>query len=312
MTLARPLIAFAALACGLVLITGQAQAQDQVGVTAAMRNTVRTQPAGQTSLRPAVLRAPVRMGDVFVSGPQSTLQILLRDRTTMTMGANARVTIDRFVFSGGRGAGGTSASVARGAFRFVSGQGSSHRGGVQTPVASIGVRGTIVDVLVGPEVADILAGLPDVPTPTGTPDTFTLIILRGPGPDGRGLDLPGAVDVTGMNGDVLSLDRPGMAMLATDKGLFGPFSVSDALSEKLGALLRTEPTGGPDTGLGDIMSAALDAGEGPSFSDGVPTPGSTLQTVESNVCTFEPAVGGSPPDQQPGGQVGGCGTTTPR
>jgi len=292
-----------AAALAAVVLTGTAAAaQEQAGVNAALRNSVQTRPAGQQGLRPAVLRAPVRMGDYFVSGPQATLQILLRDRTTMTIGSNARVTIDRFVFRGGPAAG---ASVAQGAFRFASGRGAGPRGGVNTPVASIGVRGTIVEVLVGPEVAAILAGLAGLPSPDGSPDTLSLIVLRGPGANGSGLDLPGAIDVTGPGGSEVSIERAGMAVLVTDTGIYGPFPLPDALSARLAALLGPEPDNGTDTGNGDILSAALIAGEGPGFSDSLPAPGSPLQAVESTTCTVEPALGGGSPGQGDPVVIGG-------
>ncbi len=81
-----------------------------------------------------------------MTGPQSQVQVLLRDRSTFTVGANARMTVDRFVVSEN---GGSAVSVARGAFRFVSGRTarSSSREAISTPVGSIGVRGTILDIL---------------------------------------------------------------------------------------------------------------------------------------------------------------------
>ena len=148
----RTLAAIAALACTFPVA---AQAQEAVGVNAAIRNSVRTQPAGESALRPAALRGQVRTGDVFVSGAQSQLQILLRDQSIFTVGSNARVTIDRFVIDTDRRAGGASASVARGAFRFVSGRGGARPGAVRTPVSSIGVRGTVVEAVVGPDALSV-------------------------------------------------------------------------------------------------------------------------------------------------------------
>lgn len=271
----RTFVAVAALT-GALSIFGLAQAQEAVGVNAAIRNSVTTQPAGQGALRPAVLRGQVRTGDVFVSGAQSQLQVLLRDQSIFTVGSNARVTIDRFVIDTERGAGGASASVARGAFRFVSGRGGARAGAVRTPVASIGVRGTIVETVVGPDALMVLEGHPGLPPFAGSPDDASLIVLRGPGPRGSGLDTPGAIDVT--SGDAtVTVERPGLAMFAWSGGLFGPFELSDDSSARLSGLLRTTPTSNTDTGPGDILSAALASGEMVFFGDGAPAGPETIE-----------------------------------
>ena len=88
----RTLAAIAALASALSA-PAVVQAQEAVGVNAAIRNSVRTQPVGESALRPAALRGQVRTGDVFVSSAQSQLQILLRDQSIFTVGSNARVTL---------------------------------------------------------------------------------------------------------------------------------------------------------------------------------------------------------------------------
>ncbi len=298
----RTFAAVAALACALsapVFV----QAQEAVGVNAAIRNSVRTQPVGESALRPAALRGQVRTGDVFVSGAQSQLQILLRDQSIFTVGSNARVTIDRFVIDTDRRAGGASASVARGAFRFVSGRGGARPGAVRTPVSSIGVRGTVVEAVVGPDALSVLAGHPGLPAFSGSPDDATLIVLRGPGPRGAGFDTPGAIDVT--SGDTMfTLERPGLAMFAWAGGTFGPFELSDEASSRLSALLRAAPTSNSDSGAGDVLSASLDAGD-LFFADRGPS----LDPIEPSVgCE----AGG--PIQSPGGPSqggGGCGNGPP-
>lgn len=301
MTRVRTFVAVAALAGALAVAAG-AQAQEAVGVNAAIRNSVRTQPVGESALRPAAVRGQVRIGDVFVSGPQSQLQVLLRDRSIFTVGSNARVTIDRFVIDTDRSAGGASASVARGAFRFVSGRSGPRAGAVRTPVASIGVRGTVVETVVGPDALFVLQAQPGMPPFTGTPDDATLIVLRGPGPRGSGLDTPGAIDIT--SGDSSwTLERPGMAMFAWAGGVFGPFELSDEASARLGALLRAAPSSNDDSGPGDVLSAALDSGDLASGDHGLAGPDS-----------IEPSIGceSRDPVQSPGGPnnsiSSGCGS----
>ena len=283
MTRVRTFVAVAAVAGALSAAT-ITQAQEAVGVNAAIRNSVSTQPAGQGALRPAVVRGQVRMGDVFVSAAQSQLQVLLRDQSIFTIGSNARVTIDRFVIDTNRGAGGASASVARGAFRFVSGRSGARAGAVRTPVASIGVRGTVVETVVGPDALFVLDGHPGLPPISGSPDDASLIVLRGPGPRGAGLDTPGAIDVNSGDSN-WTLERPGMALFVWAGGAYGPFQLSDEASARLGSLLRTGPTSNTDSSPTDVVSAALESGDTTIFGDRFPIPE-----------TFEPT---------------GCGSTSP-
>lgn len=302
MTRVRTFVAVAALAGALVAAAGAAQAQEAVGVNAAIRNSVRTQPVGESALRPAAVRGQVRIGDVFVSGPQSQLQVLLRDRSIFTVGSNARVTIDRFVIDTDRSAGGASASVARGAFRFVSGRSGPRAAAVRTPVASIGVRGTVVETVVGPDALFVLQAQPGMPPFAGLPDDATLIVLRGPGPLRSGLDTPGAIDIT-IGDSSWTLERPGMSMFAWAGGVFGPFELSDEASARLGALLRAAPSSNTDSGAGDVLSAGVDSGDLAHGFRGLGGPEAIEPTIG---CEIRDQVGG--PNQGPNNPVaGGCG-----
>lgn len=242
----RRLAITASAVFGYLALTAPAHAQDSVGVNAAIRNSVQTRSASASALRPAQLRAPVRLGDQFVTGAQSHVQVLLRDRSTFTVGPNARMTVDSFVVSAG---GGGAVTVARGAFRFVSGRNtrSSSRNAISTPVASIGVRGTVVEGLVGPELLEILRSHPGVPAFTGDPETMLLVVLRGPSGRAETLDTPGAIDVV-REGVTVELSRPGQALLVTSDGVFGPFFLPDEVSAALANQLSPAPSNVTDPG----------------------------------------------------------------
>jgi len=256
-----------------LVLAPAAQAQDSVGVTAAIRNSVQTRNAASAPLRPAQLRAPVKLGDQFVTGQQSQLQVLLRDRSTLTVGANARMTIDRFVVSDQASVGGVTASVTRGAFRFASGRTTRgpSRQAITTPVASIGVRGTIIQGLVGAEVLELLSQQEGIPPFTGDPDTMVLVVLVGPSGETRSFDTPGGLDVE-REGLVVPLDQPGEALLVTSDGVFGPFFPQDELFAALGLLLAPPPDiGAVDTGDEDVREAvAAAADDSPTFTDSTP------------------------------------------
>ena len=256
----------ASLVLGTLLIAPPAAAQNAaIGVNAAIKNQVSMKTSADAAPRPAVLRESVRLGDAISSGPASALQVLLRDRSVFTVGANARMTIDRFVYDPARATGDVAASVAKGAFRFMSGRSLSRTGGsaaVRTPVASIGVRGTIVEGIVGGDALATVAGEPGVPS-GGDPETATLIVLRGPGGRTDGLDKPGAIDVTA-GGVTVTIDRPGYAVLVPGPGQppIGPFLLSNAAFERMSLLLRGIPTGGAsDDGPVEVAAAGVASGE---------------------------------------------------
>lgn len=228
-----------------------------VGVNAAVRNKVVIVGAGTKKARPAVVRERVILNDEVRTAAASQLQILLLDRTTFTVGANARVAVDRFVYDPARNSRSTGVSVTRGAFRFMSGRNLRRPSGpvtVRTPVATIGIRGTIFEGVVGKDAIDIAEREPAVGRKVkAKKDEATLILLRGPGPRTQGDTSPGAVDVT-VGATLVTLDRPGLALYAPRIGAppIGPFPISAAGLRALQSLLRTtaEPGGGGKKGKG--------------------------------------------------------------
>lgn len=274
--LSRAALRSAALAALLASAPLAAGAASQVGVNAAIRNAVQEKPA-EGSYHPAVVRAAVSLGDAVVSGANSSLQILLLDRSVFTVGANARVGIDRFVYDPNRRASDVALSVAKGSFRFMSGPSLSGQGrnAVNTPVASIGVRGTILEGAVGPDALAVLAGQPGVPAFGGDPEGATLVVLRGPGLSAEGFDKTGAIDVTS-NGVTVVLTQPGQAALLLPGQPPLVFWLSDAASARLAALLLGVPAGPGQAGLLP-GSVRLASGDLPIFTPLGP-PGTLIPT----------------------------------
>lgn len=90
---------------------------------------------------------PIYQGDVVETGPDSTVNLIFVDDTTFTLGGDARLAIDEMVYNPETERGTSSLSILKGAFVFVSGQ-IAHADYTQmtinTPVATIGIRGTTV------------------------------------------------------------------------------------------------------------------------------------------------------------------------
>jgi hypothetical protein len=99
-------------------------------------------PQADANNRTLVVNGPVFMGDVVKTGARGTAQILFLDDTKLAVGPNSDITIDKFVYSGGQTAKQVTINVTQGAFRFITGLSAKNAYSINTPTATIGVRGT--------------------------------------------------------------------------------------------------------------------------------------------------------------------------
>lgn len=128
----------------------------------------------------------VHVGDEIRTGPGARLQIRFDDQSSLTLGENAVITIDQFVYSPG-GSSLQALAIVHGVFRFSTGQIAKLAArdiAFTTPVATVGIRGT---VFVGGELT--------VGMPVGQPH-YGFQITEG------------AIEVTSPAGSVV-LDEPG-------------------------------------------------------------------------------------------------------
>ena len=245
----------AALLAGSALINfNPAQAKD-VGIASAVTNDVRLKNPGDAQQHAAKVREPIALAEQVSTAAASRLQILLLDKSTFSIGANAQLTIDRFVFDPDQKSNFT-ATVAKGAFRFMSGsRGHGEATSIKTPVASIGIRGTMVDGIVGADAIALATRESAVGRiANADPESATLVVLRGPGAGTSGNVTPGAISVEA-GGKVVQTDRPSMAVFVPYPGAqpIGPFALS------MSGLRQIETMILPAT------SALLISGEMPSY-----------------------------------------------
>lgn len=240
--------ACAALAAALLAWTAPAIAAPKVvGITSAVVNDVQVKPVATETYRKAKLRERVRLADRVRTGQRSRMQLVLLDKTRFSVGANAQLTINKFVYDPSGGA--VSASVVKGAFRFMSGKSRRATKTVTTPSATIGIRGTVFDGAVGQLAVDIARRENSVPRGTRhDPQTATLIVLRGPGQN-RQANLPvGLVEIAGIAEASLDapviLDEPLKAAYVPYAGAapIGPFSISLSGLGQLGDFILAPPT----------------------------------------------------------------------
>ncbi|MDD5671698.1 MAG: FecR family protein [Candidatus Omnitrophica bacterium] len=127
-------------------LTGQTQAANLIGVTAAVRGNVELSRTGTVG-KVIESGANIFLGDQISTDDKGRLQILLLDETVFTIGPNSAMVIDQFVYDPANHDGEIKTKIVKGTFRFVTGQ-IAHkkpsRMRVDLPAGSIGVRGTIV------------------------------------------------------------------------------------------------------------------------------------------------------------------------
>lgn len=133
-----------------------ADAASPVGVAGAVNpRTDSTPPGGQT--RTVMVGAQMLMNERVTTGPQGSTQLVFVDHSTLTIGPDSDVTIDRFVFNPADGTGKMAVSLGKGVMRLVGGE-ISHKDGaeIKTPSATVGIRGGIVMIRAGgPETSVI-------------------------------------------------------------------------------------------------------------------------------------------------------------
>jgi hypothetical protein len=142
-----PIVALSAALAALVFgPAALAQtANTRIGTAAAVRNQVTATQTGQER-RLAVGNA-VFQDDLVRTGADSVAQLLFADQTTLSVGPRSEIRLDRFVYDPSRSVGDVAVSLTGGSLRFITGQQDPRSYQVRTPVATIGVRGTIVDFL---------------------------------------------------------------------------------------------------------------------------------------------------------------------
>ena len=93
----------------------------------------------------AVVGSVVQMNDRLSTGPKSHLEVTFRDQTKLTLGENASLVVDRFVFNPEQSTGELLVSTGVGAFRMATGrlsEMSNKKINVSAPYGALAVRGT--------------------------------------------------------------------------------------------------------------------------------------------------------------------------
>ena len=276
-----------ALALGLLmtssytaLSTAPALSQAKVGTSAGVQGNVFVRGGGTDEQRHAAVREEILLQDQVITKQESALQILLLDASIFTVGENCEMVIDRFVYDPSTGAGEMSASVVKGAFRFMSGRIGANNptnADIRTPSALIGIRGTFLECSVGEDAILLarLAGLADAAT--ADPVRASMCCLRGPAantPDTRGV-----ISVANQYGQSTAQKANTCIFDPGNAAPIGPFEAPDDVITYFDKLLRSDPIGDPFTLPEEEKSSAKNADD-PQDEYPDDDPDTNEQTIE--------------------------------
>ena len=120
-------------------------AQTRVGEAAVVKNEVLRVAGSATS--------QINVGDgllrdeIVRTGLDSATRLVMADSTNLSLGPNASLKLDRTVFDDEHHYRDVAVRLTSGAFRFVTGHSEKAAYKITTPLATIGVRGTTLDIL---------------------------------------------------------------------------------------------------------------------------------------------------------------------
>jgi FecR protein len=129
-------------------VVALAEAEEAIGVAAVVRNQV--DQALPTRVIPINVGENITRDEVVKTGMESAAKLVFSDNTNLSMGPGSAVTLNKFVYSGAGSYEKATFQLVKGAFRFTTGGSDKRAYEIKTPTATIGVRGTILDIRVDP------------------------------------------------------------------------------------------------------------------------------------------------------------------
>ena len=138
----------AAVALGSMLaLQGAALAQEPgIGSAKTTRNKVEGLVGGQT--QDLKTGSQVYSNETVRTGDSAVADLVFIDNTNLSVGPISEVHLDKFVYDPTGSSGKVVLQATKGAFRFVTGSQDKRAYEVRTPFGSLGVRGTVVELII--------------------------------------------------------------------------------------------------------------------------------------------------------------------
>ena len=134
----------------LLSVAGTADAGETVGVVRTASGDATVTRAGKTM--PATPGLKIMAGDIFGTGRDGSLGVILQDDSSLSIGPGSRLALRSFLFSPSEGKFDLVARITHGTMAYLSGligKLAPEKARFETPTATIGIRGTRFAVKVG-------------------------------------------------------------------------------------------------------------------------------------------------------------------
>lgn len=180
---------FLCLAMLSLALPGKAGAEEmRVGIAAAVQETV-TGGLAQGGTHRLTVGEDLFLNERVITTADSSAVVEFRDRSTLEIGPNATVILDKSVYNPVESVSEKSITVVAGAFRFVSGVAAQKsETDIHTPVGTLGIRGSALFGNVYPQ-GDFIGGVAQGDAffdqnghVTNIPEGQAIIVLYGGGP----------------------------------------------------------------------------------------------------------------------------------
>jgi hypothetical protein len=183
----------------------QAAADDPIGNVATLTGSA-TVVRNKNSI-PLKLQDDIFLNDVLQTSANSTLGVTFSDATTFNLTANAKITVDNFVYEDGGKQNAALFDIAKGTVAFVAAAvAKTGDMKISTPTATLGIRGT--------------TGLVEVPEGASAASANNVAIKLYPDPDGR----VGRIEVNDRAGARLGFLTQGASGFTIRPGAGGRFA----------------------------------------------------------------------------------------
>jgi|SRR5947208_1467167 len=131
-------------AAALVVCFGvAAHAQQRIGTATGVKPEAKGSVAGQLSAS-----SSVHANETVTTGGSGQANLQFLDNTKLSVGPTSTVRLDKFVYDPNKSKGSVVVNATRGSYRFVTGVQDSKSYEIKTPYATLGVRGTVLEVVV--------------------------------------------------------------------------------------------------------------------------------------------------------------------
>jgi len=139
-------IAVLSLAGLFAVLAMPSMAATQIGVAASIKpNADRIDGTKSETLAPG---SQLYANETVRTGNLGRADLVFIDKTNLTVGPASEVRLDKFVYDPNGSSGQVVMQMSRGAFRFVTGTQEHRVYKVSTPYGTLGVRGTVVEMIV--------------------------------------------------------------------------------------------------------------------------------------------------------------------